>query len=352
MDSSKGAKRVLIVSPTYEPYYVQNPQLEEFYTQNFDSLMGQQGQLVVKLAITDFASSRSFKAFLKNYARSRPGCYFIDGNPEASVHVAINIALRNFDYDYATFVASDNRTRGGQWLELLLKDFDDPRVQVVSPTVTHDGQEMCEQNQPGSIERESRVVGRSELFNLHCAVFSNRFLKHFGNRYPDVFECMGSETALMQQLAALGYVSKINFRVNLITDRLAGRTKQARALPDSRAFRNNLFEADFQKLMNRSTMINFLIGSDNLPLAKIITRHLATLKRWRWRYFYFHFFADRALDDFCKLEFPTKVANLTALFYRPQSEYQKYSYSIYSSGSSDFETPSIGLPALAAIRER
>jgi len=313
--------------------------------------MDQQEQLDVKLAITDFASSRSFKAFLRNYARSRAGCYFIDGNPESSIHVAINIALRTFEYDYAAIVASDNRTRGGQWLGPLLAEFDDPRVQVAVPTVTHDGQDICEQNQPGPIERDSRVVGHSELFNLHCAVFSSRFLRHFGNRLPDVYEAAGYETALMYQIAALG-VSKINFRVNLITDRLAGRTNQARALPDSRAFRNNLFEADFQKMMNRTTMTRFLVVYNNISLSRKIFRTLTFLKRWRWRYFFFLFFSNRAMDDFCRLAVPTKVATLLALFYRPQSEYQQYSYSIYSSSSADFESPLAGLPALAAVKER
>ena len=66
--------RVIVVIPTYEPQYIHYPDLERFYSQNFDSFLSDQGDLDVKLILTDFASSKSYKAFLRNYVSDRPGC--------------------------------------------------------------------------------------------------------------------------------------------------------------------------------------------------------------------------------------------------------------------------------------
>ena len=327
--------RVVIVIATYEPQFIHHPELERFYTGNFDSFLGAQGDLDVKLVITDFASSKSFKAFLRNYVSDRPGCWLIDGEQEASLHVAINIALRNFEYDYWVFAACDLRARDGRWLEILLGEFDDPKVQIAVPTVTKDGTDCCQQNQAGPIDRESRPVGLHEYFGNHCAVFSHRFFNHFGGRYPDIFDCHHTEYCLMYQLAGLGYIAKVNFRVNLVHgDREVLWSKPGEA-PDGWRKRNDLPEADHRKFLSRTAHLPDFIASSGLSLPRKIRIHLETLKTQGWRYFYFRLFSRRALADFCSLDMPTKEAIMLALFYRTLSDYQKYAYSIYSSNADD-----------------
>ena len=328
--------RVLLVIPTYEPHYIHQPDLERFYADNFDSFANPEGNNDFKLVITDFASSKSYKAFLRNYVKNRTDCYLVDGDQDGSSHVAMNIAMRHFDYDYVIRGESDLRARDGHWLEILLRDFDDPKVQVVGPTVTGDGERSIEQNQAGPFERESRPIGIHEQFNLHSLVFSRRFFQHFDNRFPDLLEWQESEFCLMYQLAALGYIAKINFRVNL----LHGWQEGVLPFKPGNASagwgnRNGLREADRQRFLRRMPHLLYYLPTSGTGLTKRIRIHIEALKFQGWRYFYSRLFSRRAFEDFYQLDLPTKEAVMKALFYRPLSDYDRFSYSIYPSISLD-----------------
>lgn len=327
--------RVLVVIPTYEPHYIHHPDLERFYRANFDSFLGAKGNIDVKLVLSDFASSKSYKAFLRNYVRSRQDCYLIDGGQEGSRLVAFNIALANFEYDYVAHGACDLRARDANWLEILLRDFDDPKVQIVVPTVTLDGNRSCDQNQAGPIERESRPVGLNEQFNFHSPIFSRRFFQHFDNRYTDIFDWHYGEYSTMYQLSALGYIATINFRVNLVHgNQEILPLKPANHLAGWGA-RNGLDEADYQKFLSRTTHLLHYLPTSGISFTKKIRVHLEALKAQGWRYFYLRFFSNLAFEDFSRLDLPTKEAVMQALFYRPLSDYQQFSYSIYGSGYQD-----------------
>ena len=321
--------RVLIVIPTYEPVYVHDPELEEFYTQNFDSFLSPEGEVEATVVLSDFSSSRSFKRFLRGYVASRNGCLLVDGEQEASNFVAFNIPLRSFEYEYAVYAASDARARDTRWLEGLLRDFDDPAVSVVAPTVTFDGLEVYEQTQPGPSDRESRVLRFPECFNLHCAVFSRRFLSHFDSMYPDIFDTSGSEYCLMYQLAAVNSVSKLNFRVNLIHQRFQpGRYEPERATSRTRS--NRMYEADRQKFETRRLILPQadFFASPKVGLISRLGKHVEWIRSQGWRYFFHRYFARRAFDNFCRLDVPTKVAMVKALFYRHDLDYDQYTYSL------------------------
>lgn len=338
--------RVLVAIPTYEPDYIYNPQLEDFYTRNFDSFLSPDGDVDLKLVISDFSSSKLFKAFLRGYVIKRISCYLIDGEQEASVSVAFNIALRNFDYDYAVYAASDIRARDSHWLGGLLRDFEDPRVQVVTATVTTDGLEVYGQNQPGPIERESRTLHFPEIFNWHCAIHSGRFLRHFGNKFPDISDTNQNEGQLPYLLAALGYIAKVNFRVNMIHDRFHA-VRHNRVSASSWRVKNRLYEADHQKFETRMIILprpNFFSSNKVSPLQRL-RMHIGWIKTQGWRYFFYRYFSQRVFDNFCTLDAPTKVAILKALVYRPESDYAQYTYSICGSQSEVAESRSSDLLA-------
>lgn len=331
--------RILIVIPTYEPTYTYLPELEEFYTKNFDSFYNAEADVDLKLVITDFASSKSFKGFLTRYIAGRSNSYFIDGGQEASIHVAINIALRQFDFDYVLYAASDMRARDHQWLRLLLRDFNDPKVHIVVPTVTATGNGRCEQTQPGPIERDSRIIRFPERFHLLAAIFSKRFFEAFDHRYPDIYDGDYSECSLGYSLAALGSLAKINFRVNIVHDRFM----QARPRPDLPSGwrqRNRQFEADTQRYETRRRILpypNFFTSRKGNNLKRAIF-HIQSLKTQGWWYMYLRWFAKRGFDNFCRLDVPTRVAVVKALFYRPESDYERYTYTVRSSAYEHVES--------------
>ena len=343
--------RILILIPTYEPDYIHHPELEEFYIQNFDSFLHAEGNFDIQLAITDFASSRSFKAFLKRYVDGRNSCFLVDGDHQASLHVAINVTLANFEYDYLAYAACDLRTRDAQWLQRLLGDFEDPKVQITSATVTINGHELCEQNQPAPLDRESRTIDPCEVFNLHCTVFSKTFLMEFDNRYPDIFDCGYTEYCLMYQLAALEYISKINFRVNLIHERMESvRFRPGRGESGWRT-RNNLYQADFQKFLTRGPILMHPAHTSvkEVGLIHKIRILVMLFRAYGWRFFYFRLCSRRALDNFCQLDVTTKVSLLKTLFYRPISDYEQYTYSIYGPGSAAAGPPLAGAEVTGAL---
>ena len=139
----------------------------------------------------------------------------------------------------------------------------------------------------------------------------------------------------MYQLAGLGYIAKVNFRVNLVHgDREVLWSKPGEA-PDGWRKRNDLPEADHRKFLSRTAHLPDFIASSGIRLTGKIRVHLETLKIQGWRYFYFRLFSRRALADFCSLDLPTKEAIMQALFYRPLLDYEKYSYSIYPSNAHD-----------------
>ena len=333
-------KRVLVLIPTYEPHYIHNPELEEFYIQNFDSFYHTAADVDLSLVMTDFASSKSYKAFLRKYVDSRPGCFLIDGDQEASVHVAMNIGLRNFEYDYAIWAACDLRARDRHWLEPLLREFDDPRVQIAVPTVTFDGHPQCEQNQPGPVDRESRTVRSSEIFNLHCAVFSKRFFQLFDNKFPDISDTNFLEYCLVYQLAALAYTAKVNFLVNLVHDRMESIRPRPGRFAGGWRSRNKLYDADRMKFLRRATILPGLMffSTTGADLIQKIHWFLSWIQAYRWRFLYFQLFSKRVFDDFFSLDIPTKVAVMKALFYRPEADYEQFSYSVYSSSSGEPES--------------
>jgi len=323
--------RVLLVIPTYEPYYIHRPDLEQFYTENFDSFLNPEGNADIQLVITDFASSKSHRAFLRRYVESREGCFLIEGDQGGSPHVAFNVALHNFEYDYVARLECDLRTRDRHWLKILLREFEDPKVQIAIPTVNRDGNKSCEQNQDNAFERESRPVGLNEQFNIHCPIFSRRFFEPFDNRYPDMFEWHHNEFAVMYQLFALGQVANINFRANLVHGDPQVLPLKPAATGTGWGSRNDLDAASTQQFLRRTAnLLNFL-PTTGAPLTKRIRLHLEALKTQRWRYFYYRIFAKRIFEDFCQLDMPTKEAVIRALFFRPLSDYEKFSYSIYPS---------------------
>jgi len=322
--------------PTYEPDYLYDPSLEDFYTANFDSLQNPDGYPNAKFVISDFCSSQSFKSFLKNYVESRDRCWLISGEDEASMNVAFNMALREFDYDYVVYAASDTSVRDRQWLEPLLRDFDDPKVQFVMPTCTFGGIDDCEQSQDGPIDKDSKIFDAPDYFNLIFGVFPKTFLQRFDNRCPDTFDTDGTEYSLGHQISALGKVWMVNFRVNIIHNQL----HPVRQLPDSAntwRLRHGLYIADQQKMYTRTVILphrdNIIARSAGLigRLRNIIKN----IRRGGWRYFYFRFFGRQITDNFSKLDEPTKVAILKALFYRPESDYDQYTYSVHGSQSDD-----------------
>jgi hypothetical protein len=326
--------RVIVVIPTYEPDYIYNPQLEDFYTQNFDSFLSPDGDVDLKLIITDFKSSKLFKYFLRRYIVGRKSCFLIDGEQEGCFLVACNIALRSFNFDYAVYAASDVRARDRQWLGRFLKDFEDPRVHVVTATVTSDGLEVYGQNQPGPIERESRTLHFPEVFNIHCAIFSGRFLQHYDNRFPDISDTNQNEAQLPYLLAALGYLAKVNFRVNVIHDRFHA-VRHNRVASSSWRVKNRLYEADHQKIETRSIILPrpYFFSSRKVSPIERLRMHIGWLKTQGWRYFFYRYFSQRVFDNFGRLDSPTKVAILKALVYRPEADYAQYTYSICGSQS-------------------
>ena len=129
----------------------------------------------------------------------------------------------------------------------------------------------------------------------------------------------------------LGHVAKINFRVNLMhgsQDVLAFKPANE---PTGWGSRNGLHEADRQRFLRRSSYFLRYIPASGANLTKKIRLHMEALKSQGWRYFYFCIFSKRAFKDFSRLDVPTKVATMKLLFYRPTSDYDRYSYSIRQS---------------------
>ena len=96
-----------------------------------------------------------------------------------------------------------------------------------------------------------------------------------------------------------------------------------------------LDEADYQKFLSRTTHLLHYLPTSGISFTKKIRVHLEALKAQGWRYFYLRFFSNLAFEDFSRLDLPTKEAVMQALFYRPLSDYQQFSYSIYGSGYQD-----------------
>lgn len=211
--------RVLLVILTFEPDFVEDPTLLGFYRTNFDSLARPKTRHNLTVVISDFKSSRAFKAFLRDYVTTGSEFYLLDGEVILSGWKAFNIALRNFDFDVVIYSASDLRARDRGYLDILMAEFSDPEVHMVFPTVTSDGIVLYGQTQPGPLERDSDVLRFPAYCNMHFALFHRKLFEPFGMRYIDVFDGNHTESFLAHQLAATDGIVKLCYRVNLIHER-------------------------------------------------------------------------------------------------------------------------------------
>ncbi len=210
-------KTVTIVTPTFEPHYVPNNALENWYRENFLSFLNTCGGFEVSLLLTDFASSAPFKNFLREFAVSEGRrVRLIEGPEQLPSYDAVNKAFREASSELIVYAASDCRTRDDTWLSILASDFDNPSVMAVFPTVTYHGIGSSDQTQPSAFHRKSRVLSFPDYCNLITVALRRDHLAPFGYRLGDRFPDGGAEETLLYQAAAVDCIIKVNFRCNII----------------------------------------------------------------------------------------------------------------------------------------
>lgn len=218
---ARTVRRITVITPTFEPNYTLNPALEEWYEENFRSFLRCEPDYEVTLILSDFSSNETYKSFLRRFVANIGGrAKLIEGPTRLSSYDAVNLGLAEADSELVAFVASDCRARDEKWLSYIADDFRDPEVFAVFPTVNFEGVFSAGQNQPEPIERESKEVQFPHYCDLITVVFRREYLAPFdfkiGNRFPDG----GAEVALVYQAAALGKRIMLNFRCNIIHDKM------------------------------------------------------------------------------------------------------------------------------------
>lgn len=211
-------QKIIVAMPTFEPNYVFDADLEDYYQKNFDSFLDPVGPYDAILGLTDFRSSDAYRSFLRRYAEQRPGRVILFlGHKRTGSLQAVNIVYRNYtEGDFVVYAQSDTRARDRHWLELLAADFqEDPEVVAVFSSNPIDACSKSDQVQPEPLDRPSRTVSYPTMPVPNVAAFHRKMLVPFGNRLADIFVNKGTEEGILWQIMATGRIT-MSYRCNML----------------------------------------------------------------------------------------------------------------------------------------
>lgn len=349
--------KVIVSIPTFEPEYDGNPQVETFYTTNFESFLDPEGPFSVELILSDFRSSDPFKAFLRRLADRHPGkIYVIDGQAKAGGPHAVNMGFRLRPYDIAVYAASDCRARDRQWLGQLVRDFEDPKVFASYATSGFESSHLVEQLQAEAIERPSRHLVFPESAIPNVVAYRRQLLEPFGHRWSD-FNYLDPLSGLAWQLEAVDGVATVNFRCNILHEHFFDEGRYNRHKSShwhaDRTEQDRLKRAVFYYLPIPISMLNPrhtvppiiapLIegwreqGLRGLARAAYIRGRRSQImyvwwqiKLWGfWGYLGQHWRVKRRLRAFHQMDQTRRCALVNALYFENEIFYDQLSYSVY-----------------------